>query len=110
MGVALEKSDIARDMLTCLRVMLWRAPAGLILAVLLIGVVMAPAAGIVGASVVTLALIALPTMLKNGYSAETATGAVAAAGRSASSCPPPSCCSSWQASFACRWDQCSCRL
>ncbi|MDG1208871.1 MAG: hypothetical protein P8N98_06795, partial [Paracoccaceae bacterium] len=42
MGVALEKSDIARDMLTCLRVMLWRAPAGLILAVLLIGVVMAP--------------------------------------------------------------------
>ena len=88
MGVALEKSDIARDMLTCLRVMLWRAPAGLILAVLLIGVVMAPAAGIVGASVVTLALIALPTMLKNGYSAETATGAVAAAGTVGIILPP----------------------
>lgn len=88
MGAALEKSDIARDMLTCLRVMLWRAPAGLVLAVLLIGVVMAPAAGIVGASVVTLALIALPTMLKNGYSAETATGAVAAAGTVGIILPP----------------------
>lgn len=88
MGAALEKSDIARDMLTCLWVMLWRVPAGLILAVLLIGVVMAPAAGIVGASVVTLALIALPTMLKNGYSAETATGAVAAAGTVGIILPP----------------------
>ncbi len=88
MGASLEKSEIARDMLTCLRVLLWRAPAGLVLAVLLIGVVMAPAAGIVGASVVTLAMIALPTMLKNGYSAETATGAVAAAGTVGIILPP----------------------
>ena len=88
MGVALEKSGIARDMLRCLRLMLHRLPSGLIVSVLLIGVVLAPAAGIVGASVVTLSLIALPSMLQSGYSAPTATGAVAAAGTVGIILPP----------------------
>ena len=88
MGVALEKSGVAQDMLTCLRLLLHRLPAGLIVAVLLIGVVLAPAAGIVGASVVTLSLIALPTMLRSGYPATTATGAVAAAGTVGIILPP----------------------
>ena len=88
MGVALEKSGIAQDMLTCLRLLLHRLPAGLIVAVLLIGVVLAPAAGIVGASVVTLSLIALPTMLRSGYPAHVATGAVAAAGTVGIILPP----------------------
>lgn len=88
MGVALEKSGIAGDMLTCLRVMLRRIPGGLVIAVLLIGVILAPAAGIVGASVVTLSLISLPTMLKNGYSPSVATGSVAAAGTVGIILPP----------------------
>ncbi|MGB7182590.1 MAG: TRAP transporter large permease subunit, partial [Burkholderiaceae bacterium] len=70
MGVALEKSGIAADMLSCLRVLLRWMPGGMAIAVLLIGVILAPAAGIVGASVVTLSLIALPAMLQNGYRPE----------------------------------------
>jgi len=88
MGVALEKSGITRDMLTALRIILNRVPAGLTVAVLLIGVILAPAAGIVGASVVTLSLIALPTMLANGYSAPVATGSIAAAGTVGIILPP----------------------
>ncbi|OED43914.1 C4-dicarboxylate ABC transporter [Chromatiales bacterium (ex Bugula neritina AB1)] len=88
MGVALEKAGIAKDMLTCLSLILKRAPGGLALSVLIIGVVLAPAAGIVGASVVTLSLIALPTLIQRGYTASAATGAVAAAGTVGIILPP----------------------
>lgn len=88
MGIALEKSGIARDMLTGLQILLGRVPASLVIAVLLIGVILAPAAGVVGASVVTLSLIALPTMLRNGYSPSVATGSVAAAGTVGIILPP----------------------
>jgi tripartite ATP-independent transporter DctM subunit len=88
MGVALEKSGIAKDMLTGLRILLRRVPSGLVIAVLLIGVILAPAAGIVGASVVTLSLIALPTMLRSGYHPSIATGSVAAAGTVGIILPP----------------------
>jgi tripartite ATP-independent transporter DctM subunit len=88
MGVCLEKAGIADDMLRCLRLLLRRVPGGLVIAVLLIGVILAPAAGIVGASVVTLTLIALPSMLRSGYRASTATGAIAAAGTVGIILPP----------------------
>lgn len=88
MGVALEKSGIAHDMLRSVHLITRRLRAGMIIAVLLIGVVLAPAAGIVGASVVTIALIALPAMLRAGYSAPIATGAVAAAGTVGIILPP----------------------
>lgn len=88
MGVALEKAGIADDMLHCFRLLLRRLPGGLVIAVLVIGVILAPAAGIVGASVVTLTLIALPSMLRNGYRASTATGAIAAAGTVGIILPP----------------------
>lgn len=88
MGSALEKSEIARDMLAVLGLILRRAPAGLALAVLSIGVVLAPAAGVVGASVVTLALIAMPAMLRAGYEPPAASGAVAAAGTVGIILPP----------------------
>lgn len=88
MGIALEKSGIARDMLTALQILLGRIPAALVIAVLLIGVILAPAAGVVGASVVTLSLFALPTMLKDGYSPTVATGSVAAAGTLGIILPP----------------------
>ena len=88
MGVALEKSGVARDMLLCLKMLLRRVPNGLAVAVILLGVLLAPAAGLVGASVVTLALIALPTMLAQGYRASVATGSVAAAGTVGIILPP----------------------
>ncbi len=88
MGVALEKSGIARDLLLCLQWLLRRVPAGLAVAVTLLGIVLAPAAGLVGASVVTLALIALPTMLEQGYRPSLAAGSVAAAGTVGIILPP----------------------
>jgi tripartite ATP-independent transporter DctM subunit len=88
MGVALEKSGIARDLLLCLKMLLRRVPAGLAVAVTLLGIVLAPAAGLVGASVVTLALIALPTMLAEGYRPSLAAGSVAAAGTVGIILPP----------------------
>ncbi|MBX2823950.1 MAG: TRAP transporter large permease subunit [Gammaproteobacteria bacterium] len=88
MGVALEKAGIAGDMLTCLSLLLKRVSGGLTLAVLIIGVVLAPAAGIVGASVVTLSLIALPTLVARGYPASAAAGSVAAAGTVGIILPP----------------------
>lgn len=88
MGVALEKSGIAHDMLRCLHLLMRRVPAGLILSVLVIGVLLAPAAGIVGASVVTLSLVAFPTMLQRGYLPHVAAGSVAAAGTVGIILPP----------------------
>ena len=87
-GVALEKSGLAHDMLRSVHLVTRRLRAGMIVAVLLIGVVLAPAAGIVGASVVTISLIALPAMLRAGYSAPVAAGAVAAAGTVGIILPP----------------------
>lgn len=88
MGVALEKAGIAKEMLSCLSLLLRRTPGGLALAVLAIGVILAPAAGIVGASVVTLSFIALPTLIERGYPASAASGAVAAAGTVGIILPP----------------------
>ena len=80
MGVALERSGIARELLECLSVMLRRLPGNLAIAVLAIGIIFAPSAGLIGASVATLSLVALPTMLEKGYRIPFATGSVAAAG------------------------------
>jgi tripartite ATP-independent transporter DctM subunit len=80
MGVALERSGIARELLECLSVVLRRLPANLAIAVMAIGIILAPSAGLIGASVATLSLIALPTMLEKRYHVPFATGSVAAAG------------------------------
>ena len=61
MGATLKQSGIARELLTCLRAALRRVPGGFAVAVTFIGVILAPMAGMVGAGVGTLALIALPT-------------------------------------------------
>ena len=88
MGVALERSGIARELLECLSVLLRRVPANLAVAVLAIGIILAPSAGLIGASVATLSLIALPTMLGKGYAVPFATGSVAAAGTLGLILPP----------------------
>ncbi|MDP6345648.1 MAG: TRAP transporter large permease subunit, partial [Alphaproteobacteria bacterium] len=88
MGMALEKSGIARDLLLALQFLLRRIPAGMAIAVTLLGVVLAPTAGVIGASVATMALIALPTMLSQGYRPSQASGVVAAAGTLGLILPP----------------------
>jgi tripartite ATP-independent transporter DctM subunit len=80
MGVALERSGIARELLECVSIVLRRLPGNLAIAVMAIGIILAPSAGLIGASVATLSLIALPTMLAKRYDIPFATGSVAAAG------------------------------
>jgi len=88
MGAMLQQSGIARELLFCLQALLRRVPGGLAVAVSLIGVILAPMAGMVGAGVGTLALIALPTMLEQGYKPSFAAGVVAAAGTLGVALPP----------------------
>ncbi|CUH58750.1 MULTISPECIES: TRAP transporter large permease [Rhodobacterales] len=88
MGVVLEKSRIAEDLLLTLQKLLRGVPGGLALAVTAMGTILAAATGIIGASVVMLTVMALPTMLKRGYSAELASGAVVSAGTLGILIPP----------------------
>lgn len=78
MGVMLERSRIAQDLLEALQMLLRPVPGGMALAVTLMGVIFAAITGVVGASVIMLTLIALPTMLKAGYRPSLALGTIAA--------------------------------
>ncbi|MEZ5851658.1 MAG: TRAP transporter large permease subunit [Hyphomicrobiaceae bacterium] len=88
MGVILERSGVAEELLRCLQVIFRRIPGGLALAVVLLGTIMAATTGIVGASVVMLTLIALPVMLDRGYSKELSVGTIAASGTLGILIPP----------------------
>jgi tripartite ATP-independent transporter DctM subunit len=88
MGVILERSGIAEELLSCLQVLFRKIPGGLALAVVLLGTIMAATTGIVGASVVMLTLIALPIMLERGYSKELSVGTIAASGTLGILIPP----------------------
>lgn len=88
MGVILERSGVASDLLKALGVLTRRIPGGLALSVTLMGVVMAATTGIIGASVVMLTMIALPTMLQQHYQTELAVGTIAAAGTLGILIPP----------------------
>jgi len=77
MGTMLEKSKVAENLLHILQVMLRRIPGGLALSVTVMGTIMAATTGIIGASVVMITLLALPTMLGRGYSPSLATGTIA---------------------------------
>ena len=78
MGTMLERSRVAADLLHILQIMLKRVPGGLALSVTVMGTIMAATTGIIGASVVMMTLLALPTMLARGYSPQLATGTIAA--------------------------------
>lgn len=88
MGTMLEKSRVAEDLLFTLQVLLRRVPGGLAISVTVLGTVMAATTGIVGASVVMLTLIALPTMMERQYSKELSTGVIASAGTLGILIPP----------------------
>lgn len=88
MGTILEKSGVADELLKALQVLTRRVPGGLALSVTLMGAIMAATTGIVGASVIMLTLIALPTMLSRGYSKELSVGTIASAGTLGILIPP----------------------
>src|SRR3954467_13083111 len=88
MGVMLERSRIAEDLLEQMGRLFGRLPGGLGISVVLVGVLLAAAKGVVGATVVTIALITLPTMLRHGYDPRVAAGTVAATATLAQILPP----------------------
>ena len=88
MGVMLERSKLADQLLQALAQLMRRVPGGLGLAVMLVGTLMAASTGIVGATVVTMGLLSLPTMLRNNYSPSIATGTICAAGTLGQIIPP----------------------
>jgi len=88
MGVMLERSKLADQLLQALAQLMHRIPGGLGLAVLIVGALMAASTGIVGATVVTMGLLSLPTMLRNNYAPSIATGTICAAGTLGQIIPP----------------------
>jgi tripartite ATP-independent transporter DctM subunit len=88
MGVMLERSRIAEDLLETMGRLFGTVPGGLGIAVTLVGVLLAAAKGIVGATTVTMGLIVLPTMLRHGYDKSLAAGTVAATATLAQIFPP----------------------
>ncbi|KAE9625489.1 TRAP transporter large permease subunit [Parasedimentitalea maritima] len=88
MGITLERSKIANDLLTTMARVFGPLPGGLAVSIVVVGAFLAASTGIVGATVVTMGLLALPTMLKNNYSPELATGVIAASGTLGQIIPP----------------------
>ncbi|MGB2044626.1 MAG: TRAP transporter large permease [Porticoccaceae bacterium] len=88
MGVMLEKSRLSEDLLESMADLFGRFRSGLGISVVLVGALLAASTGIVGATVVTMGLMSLPTMLKRGYSPAQATGVIAATGTLGQIIPP----------------------
>jgi len=88
MGVTLERARIAEDLLTTLSECFGQRPGGLGFAVIIVGMLLAASTGIVGATVVTMGLLSLPTMLKRGYSPALAAGTICASGTLGQIIPP----------------------
>ena len=88
MGLMLDRSGIASDLMTNFARLFGRVRGGLAVTVTIIGLLLAASTGIIGASVVLLALLGLPIMLENGYRAELAAGTVASVGTLGILIPP----------------------
>lgn len=88
MGVMLERSKVAELLLETMGRLFGRLPGGLGISVTLVGALLAASTGIVGATVVTMGLLSLPTMLRWGYDPKLASGSIAAAGTLGQIIPP----------------------
>ena len=88
MGVMLERSGLADKLLDTMGLVLGRLRGGLAASVVVVGALLGASTGIVGATVVTMGLLAVPTMLRRGYSRELACGTVAASGTLGQIIPP----------------------
>ncbi|PIE07836.1 MAG: C4-dicarboxylate ABC transporter permease [Rhodobacterales bacterium] len=88
MGIMLQRSKIAEDLLVTMAQLFGPVPGGLGISVVFVGALLAATTGIVGATVVAMGLISLPAMLRNNYSTPLATGTIAASGTLGQIIPP----------------------
>ncbi len=88
MGVMLEKSKIAEELLDTMAALFGPIRGGLGISVTVVGMLLAASTGIVGATVVTMGLLSLPTMLRRGYDPKVATGVICASGTLGQIIPP----------------------
>jgi len=88
MGVMLERSGLAEELLDTMGLLFGRIRGGLAVSVVIVGALLGASTGIVGATVVTMGLLAVPIMLKRGYQKELATGTVSASGTLGQIIPP----------------------
>ena len=88
MGIVLDKSGLAEDLLETMGLLFGRLRGGLAISVVIVGGLLAATTGVVGATVVTMGIIALPTMLRRNYSKQLSTGTIAAAGTLGQIIPP----------------------
>ena len=88
MGVALEKSGLAEELLETMGLLFGKLRGGLSISVVVVGAILAASTGIVGASVITMGLISLPTMLRRGYNKELICGTICASGTLGQIIPP----------------------
>ncbi len=88
MGITMERSGIAEDLLHITQILLRKVPGGLAMSVTVMGTILAAMTGIIGASVTMMTAIALPTMLKQKYYPSLATGVICAAGTLGILIPP----------------------
>ncbi|MGB2247687.1 MAG: TRAP transporter large permease [Alcanivorax sediminis] len=88
MGVILEKSRVAENLLSSMGRLFGPLPGGMGIAIILVGALLAASTGIVGATVVTMGLLSLPTMLKQGYQPQLSTGLICATGTLGQIIPP----------------------
>ena len=88
MGVALEKSGLAEELLETMGLLFGKLRGGLAISVVVVGAILAASTGIVGASVITMGLISLPTMRRRGYNKELICGTICASGTLGQIIPP----------------------
>ncbi len=88
MGIVLEKSGLAEELLETMSRLFGQLRGGMGVSIVLVGALLAATTGVVGATVVTMAVIALPVMLRHGYKPELASGAIAASGTLGQIVPP----------------------
>lgn len=88
MGVALERSGLAEELLETMALLFGTLRGGIAISVVVVGAILAASTGIVGASVITMGLISLPTMLRRGYSKELTCGTICASGTLGQILPP----------------------
>jgi tripartite ATP-independent transporter DctM subunit len=88
MGVALEKSGLAEELLETMALLFGWLKGGIAISVVLVGAILAASTGVVGASVITMGLVSLPTMLRRGYQKELICGTICASGTLGQIIPP----------------------
>lgn len=88
MGVMLEKSGLAEELLETMALLFGKLKGGLAVSVLVVGAMLGASTGIVGATVVTMGVLSLPVMLKRGYDSKTSSGIIMASGTLGQIIPP----------------------